>query len=67
MLGRKTITLPTPPRTPSHSRACSVPSGMWASQAAVSQATPASIQSIGYCPMVNVIQKMNHRMATNAG
>ena len=61
------MTLPTPPKMPSHTRACKMPSGIRLSHQAVSQATPLSIQSIGYCPMVNVIQKMNHRMATNSG
>ena len=61
------MTLPTPPNMPSQTKACSVPSGIWLSQRAMSHDTPPSIQSMGYCPMVNVTQKMNHMMATNNG
>ena len=67
MLGRNTMTLPTPPSTPSQSRLRMTPSGKWFSRNEVSQLTPPSIQSIGYCPMVNVIQKINHMMSKNSG
>ena len=52
--GRNTITAPTPAMAPSAIMSFSGPSGMADFTKSHNAPTPASIQSIGYCPSVNV-------------
>ena len=54
MFGRKTITLPTPPITPSISKSLNAPSGIARCNPDPIQSTSISIHSCGYCPMWNV-------------
>ena len=67
MLGRNTSTLPTPAMTPSTTRSFTQPSCMSEPTFSPSHATPASIQSMGYWPMVKVAQKMNQSSTTKIG
>ena len=67
MLGRNTITPPTPPITPSMSISFTGPSGMYVLMRSPINPTPASIQSIGYCPMVKVAQNISHIMNMKIG
>ena len=67
MLGRNTITPPTPPTIPSTTMSFSTPSGMTRWSAVLSHATALSIQSIGYCPTTNVAQNIRNIMAKKIG
>ena len=58
--GRKTMTLPTPFMMPSVSKSRNEPSAIIPLIQSPRAATPASIQSIGYCPTVKVVQKVSH-------
>ena len=44
--GKNVITLPTPPITPSQSKLCRAPGGMWAAMPERTNFWPASIQSM---------------------
>ncbi len=67
MLGRKTITPPTPPITPSSSRSLNGPSGICVPRNSESQLTPSSIQPMGYAPIWNVAQNISHITSRNSG
>ncbi len=67
MFGRNTRTLPTPAITPSTTRSFSHPSGRSEPIAEPIQPTRASIQSIGYWPMVKVAQKVNQSRRMKIG
>ncbi len=67
MLGRNTSTLPTPAMQPSTTRSLTQPSAMREPTLSPNHCTPASIQSMGYWPIVKVAQKMNHRRRMKMG
>ena len=54
ILGKNTMTAPTPDIIPSISKSLSIPSGIALRSQPDSTSTPLSIQSIGYCPSENV-------------
>ena len=61
------MTLPTPPMTPSTSIERSGPSLIAVPIHVPNQSTPASIQSIGYCPSVKVVWNITKRMRKKTG
>ena len=67
MLGRNTRTLPTPAITPSTTRSFTQPSCIMEPTHSPNFATSQSIQSMGYWPIVNVAQKMNHSSTMKIG
>ena len=67
MFGRNTSTLPTPAIMPSTSRSLNHPTGRSVPILSPIHATPASIQSIGYWPMVKVHQKIKYSSARKIG
>ena len=67
IFGKKTITPPTPPITPSTTKSFNGPAGIMPSIAEDSQLTPNSIQCIGYAPTSKVAQKMANIISKNIG
>ena len=65
--GKKTITAPTPPITPSTSIAFSGPSGIVWLIHSPNAPTPTSIQSIGYCPMEKVTWNITYSKKKKSG
>ncbi len=67
MLGRNTITPPTPPIIPSTRRSFNGPSGMKLRTKFPICSTPHSIHCMGYSPSLNVASNMNHMKKINMG
>ena len=61
------MTEPTPPTTPSTSIERRGPSGMAEPSQSPSQPTPASIQSMGYCPSEKVVWNITKRIRKKMG
>ena len=65
--GKNTMTEPTPPITPSISMSFSGPSGIHSPMKSPKSDTPASIQSMGYCPSTKVTSNMRNSRAKKMG